>query len=457
MTVIKKAPATTAAAKRQALSQLGDDDDKAVVIEEKHTTTTYKTPKPKTEDGDEKTQRENQEQSNSNRIAANPFVFENKRENPPNRLAEMFDDMRNAEEYEGEVFYALITRRADLMQDNFRKPCLTEQTFPAMQLNSSMMLQFIPMLQKYNGNSGGRFNVVVCDDKGEPLDIGLSGLVVADPIVEERTDNSGNNDTNVIQLFQQMQEASEQRFEKMLEAMRPKTDRFSEIAEQMLMKQLLDPPQSKGFNAEELMANVMGSVAVTQSIAEAMSKAFNKNDSGGDKDKGLLETLLTNETFLEKGQGVIEQLTNVFGDVMIARQTGQPPMPNPQANDYEQVYPEGYPPLPPDSVTAEQNTTEEQQMREQVIKRILEELESDRPLDETNEYLVQLKEEHKDLYEILMLSCKTLPFETLLVQLERIVPDVFAKYVDAEKKPTAQGVYVTQRLHAFYELMKQQP
>ena len=445
------------------------DENKAVVIEEYNKTTTYKADSPNETDNT-KNKNESNNQSNANSGQSNANLFETKTALPENKLASLFEELKEYEEFEGEVFYALITRRADLMHDNFKKACLSPQAFPAMQINSGMMFQFIPQLQKYNGNSGGRFDIVICADNGESLgdgDVGLSGFVVSDPIEESSQKSevrSQNEGINVIELFNKMNEASEKRFEQMLNAMKPQEDEFTKLVKEKMRNDFLNPPQPQqnSYDPNKMIEQIMGNMVVVQAMGDGFAKMFNK-DSGGEKDKGMLESLLTNEMFLDKVQDVGSRVIDAAADIAIAYK-------NPQAYQerHSERYEEeeegnsGYPPLPPNSsqnteyrTQNEEVKTQEQMDREQVIKDILAELEGDKPLDDTNEFLKVLKEENKDLYTLLLISCKTVPFEKLIEQLSQIVPDVFAQYGSGTEL-NEKGQYVSGRLKEFYEYMKVQ-
>ena len=448
--------------KATMIKEVATDDGKQAVVVEEHTKTmTYKQDSPN-EREDTKNKNESANQGNANSGQSNANLFEAKTALPENKLASLFEELKEYEEFEGETFYALITRRADLMHDNFKKPCLSPQAFPVMQVNSGMMFQFIPQLQKYNGNSGGRFDIVMCADNGESLgdgDVGLNGYVVSDPVeeiknAESRTQNEG---INVIELFEKMNQASEKRFEQMLNAMRPQEDEFTKLVKEKMRNDFLHPPQrdNNEFDTKQMIANIMGNVAVMQAMGEGFAQMFNKN-SGGEKDKGLLESLLSNEVFLDKAQDVGSRLIDSATDIAIAYR-------NPQA--YQQRHTEryeeegeedtGYPPLPPQQQQPQQEKTQQEMDREQVIKDILAELEGDKPLDDTNEFLKVLKEENKDLFILLLMSCKMTTFEKLIEQLSQIVPDVFAQYGSGTEL-NEKGQYISGRLKQFYEYMKVQ-
>lgn len=450
---------STIAAKRIALNQLGNaDSNEAVVVKEEHTTTTYKAPAPKDyEKNSEKNSSENnsKQSQTSNDSDEDTFVHSIKKEKVrENRLAAMFEELKEIENEPDEIFYALITRKQDMMQDNFRVPCLANQSFPVMQLTSKMLFQFVPLIQKSNGNSGGRFDITICDAESNFLEIGLNNFVISNPVIEDKENTSSTpNDKSldVLTLFERMNEASEKRFQQMLDVMRPTEDEFTKLAKEKLRNDILSPQSSK-FNPEEIMSNVMGSIAVTQAMADAMSKSFNRESA--EKDKGLLETLLTNEIFLEKAQNVYERTTEVIADIVISKQN---PLAYAAQRQAEYAETEPYPPLPPSANNTSSSEVNDIDMeRQQQIRDILNELDSERPLDDTNQFLLKLKNENLDLYNILVLSCKALPFHQLASQLESIVPDVFQNYSNEAGELTEDGLRLLKRLETFYNFMKSQ-
>lgn len=440
----------TTAAKKTALNVLGDTADKAHVTEEHITTKTYVADKPKDKDENETANGNAANQNSADTARTAPPVF-TAQAAPKNRLADLFTDLRDYEETENETFYAMITRRPDMMNDNFRSPCLSLMQFPPLQINSSMMFQFIPLLQKYNGNSGGRFDVLICDTTGEQLEgIGLSGLVIVNPTIDEQPAQHQNG-LDVVSFLREMNEAnakraeeSERRFMEMIKAMQPKEDEFTLLAKEKLRNDILSPKESTEFNPTKILEQVFTTTAVMQGMGEGFAKMFNK-EGNSEKDRGLIESLLTNEMFMDKASDFATNITDTLAEVAVAFKTGAPPPQ--QHNAYQQ----------PDTGTVHQIPTNEQQMKEQeriqLIKSIITELESDRPLNNENELLVNLKSAHADIYGLLKIACTVQTFEQLVGQLETIAPDEFNTYYDDDEL-NEKGKHVNERLKAFYDFMK---
>lgn len=424
--------------------------DDAVVIEEHKKTTTYKKKKPEDEKTTTGTTNNNTQGANQTKTAA--FVFDSKANIPTNKLAQMFQELADVEDEQGEVFYALVTRRADLMTDTFRKPCMSNTNFPPMQISSQMMLQFIPLIQKYNGNSGGRFDVVICDSNGENLEIGMSAYAIPDPPYEEIKLDGNNNTGGVGELIGLMREELKANREVMVKLLEGKEDEFTKLAKEKLRNDILNPPQATNtFDPSAVMQQVMTSVAVTQSMAEGFAKMFGSNNLS-DKDKGLLESLLTNEMFMSKAQEVYEHSTSIIGDLVLARTN--PEMFKQQQAERATGFAAGdpYPPLQEQT----QSEADEQTMADRlaVMMRIIEELESERVLDDTNPVLQELKEQYTDIYEQVVQSCKQMPFEMLFPVILMLIPeDIKVQYYDGDAL-NEKGTYVSDRLQQFAEYLK---
>lgn len=453
--------------KTAVLKQLGDDDQKAHVKEETVITKTYVEDKPdKEKDKDDKD--ESAVESRAFDRQAVPVHFADKSA-PQDRLAQMFSDIKESEEYEGEMFVALITRLQDLMTDNFRRPCMQSISFAPLQITSSYFLNFIPLIQKHNGNSGGRFNIVICDQQGEPLDIGINNLVVSDPIVEEKPNAPDTSNTDTLALVDRIMQQSDQRFAELVKLMREnaKEDEFTALAKEKLRQDILNPKERDAFNPEKMIENVMTSVAVSEAMAKGFAKMFDRGEAGTDREKGLLETLLSNELLVDRASQLVESVVNNVAVIAnnVATRPAQPQAPAQPQPHYGQPN-TGYSPLPnptpQPSENNEINMTKEEQ--DKLTLEIIAELEADTPLNDDNVFINNLKEKYPQVYQGLLVACKFMPFETLLEQLENGAPQAFDNFYKdtGEKDSDGEAIYelnergqkVEARLREFYEFMK---
>lgn len=452
MVTPKTTPASRVTAAKTALNNAlppPADKELATVVKQEHTTTTFHRPIKEDEIKDtSKTQTDTNNNSNNSSTNVNNEVnatIQQAQETPQaqiprNRLADFFADLQDFESEDGEIFYALITRRGDMLNDNFRKPSLTPQSFPPLQITSKMLLQFVPIIQKYNGNSGGRFDIVVCDSENEMIDTGLTNFVIADPPIEPIAETS-KEATDVLAIIEKLNEANREQTERLLTAIKPQEDEFTKMVKEKMRQDFINPPERKGFDTAEFMQQFMVMPATMSMFADAMSKAMNNNN--GKEDKSLLESLLTNETFIGRASEVVENLTGNLTDIVIAMKNNGNPTPPPSL-------PNGY---------NEHNETQTEddtamQERRQIIETIIAELNTENPLDDSNAFLLQLKDDNPDIYNVLLISCKSLPFETLISQLQGLVPDAFTGLQNDDSTLNAKGLQLQSRLKEFYDFMK---
>lgn len=460
----------SAISKATVLKDLGDNEEKAHVKEETVITRTYTEDKAETKTKGKKDQNENNTENLTLDRQGVPFHFQDKAP-PQDRLAQMFTDMKEVEDEENELFVALITRLPDLMTDNFRRPCMQAISFAPLQITSNYLLSFVPLLQKHNNNSGGRFKIVICDVNGEPLDIGISGLMIADPVIDEKPITETTAGIDTIAVIDRIMQQSDQRFAELLRVVKDtnKEDEFTALAKEKLKRDILEPHNrdNNGFNPEAAIERAMTSIAVTEAMAKGMARMFDRNSDTSEKEQGLLASLLSNEMFVDRASQLLENVTNniaIIANNVTTRSTNpQQPIINPNPNGYPPL-PYSNTPTPQPEPTQENNMTIEEQ--EKLIKEIIEELESERPLDNNNEFLIRLKEQHATQYQGLLLACKMLTFDTLMEQLEASFPNVFDDFysktndLDDNGEPifdlNERGKKIENRLKQFYEFMKQQ-
>jgi hypothetical protein len=442
--------ATTKVASEVDSTPLEIDDSTEVDVKE--ITTRTKSFSAKVKKDETTTENKNESVSNRAEILSNLQPIE-KAHIPQNKLAQMFNDIKEYEEYENETFYAFVTRRADMMQDDFAKPCLTSQNFPPMQITSKSLLQFIPLIQKSNGNSGGRFDIVVSDSNGEQLDdVGINGFVIPNPVIEEKPLLANNGDNQLmIQFLQQMREDAKADREILLETVRSitaqKEDEFTAIIKEKVRNDILNPPENKGFNPNEFMAQFMMMPAIVGQMSEAMAKAMNK---GEEKDKGIIATILENEALINAAGGILNNAMETFENIQVAKATAQ----NPNAVQQQQYAPDRSQEQPqPQQLTAEQEKA--MKSTQQLISEILAELSSDRELNNENEKLQELAKEYPLYYPLIKQAAKSQPFEQLVNTLEQLVPEAFAELAD-ENGVTEQGQHLLDRLEQFYNFLKEQ-
>lgn len=440
--------------KAAALKALSDPDKAVVTREEK---TTFVRPITEEEKNAQRDKEENQNTANTfNGQSSNqslPFNRQVKTQVSENRLAQMFDDLVEWEEEDNETFYAIITRKQDMMGDDFKRPAVSNIQLPPLQFNSGMMLQFVNILLKANGKSGGRFDIVVTDAHGALCEgIGINGLCLADPYEEEKP-QSQDNSLQLVQMFQMMREEAAKDRDTLIAALKPQEDEFVKLAKEKLRNDILNPKEASkaAFDPQEMIGRVMETRVVMEAMATGFSGIFSKQNPTEGADEGFLKWALGNEMLVEKAVGIYEHTTELLADVAgkFADRNPQAPQQNPP------IYQEENTTYPPIGAAAE--PTEEQRVnmeRQQIIKNLLDEVESDRPLDATNEMLATMKTENPEAYDMLLQSCKQMPLEMLLMLLKQIVPEISQFYGEDTITPNERGVYALERLKVFYEYMK---
>jgi hypothetical protein len=426
-----------------------------------------------------KNQNQNQNESHSGRNApsdngvsglphsyASPFQS-SRGHSPTNRIADLFDELSGYADDSDQVFYALITRRADMMNDNFRYPALAAQNFPPFQITPSSMMNFVATIQRYNQNSGGRFDVVICNENGESTDIGLTNLVIPNPIVEERSPQS-NESTAMVDLMREMMQKSDERFAQLVMMLReePKKDRLAMLMEKKIEQEIINPQPREAFTPERMIEQIFTSQVMIQTLSEKMSAAFDKPTT--EREKTTLEMLLSNDAVISKAGDLMNNIAAIANNAVLARQQAA------QAQAYQQAQnpaanPDGYPPLPPEQATEQPNAPESAPVndmaeRQQMIELIIAELESDRAIGDDNEFLKELAVKYPDLANGLSMLCVALPFESLVDQLEEALPHVFEEFYSNTEEKDADGATITDlnergkkvhaRLREFYDYMQ---
>lgn len=418
-------------------------------------------------------------QAPENHFPRNRFNLPPAQDNTPrNRLADMFSEVRELL-VDGDTYYALVTRRADQMNDRFRIKCNTDTTFPPLELTATALFDFVPAVQHYNYNSGGRFSVIVVDSSGEPVGISIPRFVIPDPVVDQPAPEKTHTDLNsqVVDMMSTMMQKSDERFAQMLEAIRtqatPQKDRLSEIIEQKMINDILNPKESE-FSADKVIAQIFASQTMIEKLSDQLGNSFNKNDTS-DREKTTLEMILGNDMIMSKAGDLVNNIATIASNVVASRQqapvNGYPPLP--QATPTPETPPQPAPeyqasnpaqPAPqPTPETAPTNDAEIEQ-RMQIIKDIITELESDRPLNQDNVFLKNLGQNYPDLQGGLIMLCKTTDFDTLFNQLEQTLPDVFAEFYSPSDERDENGEVLDElnergqkietRLREFYEFMK---
>lgn len=390
------------------------------------------------------------------------FINSHTSASPRNSLAYLAEVL--AEDGEDQ-YVAIITRVADVYNDNFHAPNFADQNFPPMQFSpQGMMLNFIPSVQKFNNDSGGRFSIVICQMNGEPVDgARLTNFVIANPPRAENpvSQNGNGNETGVIAMMREMMEQNQRNITALIASLQNgKQDRFTELAETVLLKKLSEDAKPAASFEDAMMKMLL-----MPQMVETFADRFREATSGSAKDVDDSPTWLrlAQSPF---GQQIGEKAGNILeGIVALGNQMAQQKiMQQQQAHIPPQSQPspptvtvEPLPNSQPQTESAE-NIEEIDEMKA-LIEDIVEELESENPIDENNEFLRELETENPMEALFVKMLCKSESFEKLTGMLMQKAPEAFVGMVEvAEDGKTPRlnerGVRIENRLREFYEYYK---
>jgi len=375
---------------------------------------------------------------------------------------------------EKDSFTIKVIREPDSLDDDFRTNCGQRMQVGLFSFNLRDALRFPEMLQKRNNNSGGRFTLIAFGRDNKPLQnlitvetIKVQGktvnqpifsavvarnVIIANPFIE----NDGGNKSELASAFIELGKLIQSSNDKTLAAIQalnaPKEKSIVEKAlEQKLYNDIVNPKEKENptFDAGQIMNNVMQQQVVMQTMAQGFSQMFNSNQSIQEKD--WYDKILDNEKIMQTGQNLVTVLSQIAASKLI---------PQPQNNNPQQTANNPQQPEQPEQqqLTPEQQVLEQQQriadMRN-VIDNIVEELESENPINDDNEMIQTLAADFPKYVPMIVDSCKNSAFPDLVNMLSFIAPDIFARFKDISGNLTEQGEHVINvRLKEFYEYLR---
>lgn len=384
-----------------------------------------------------------------------PYPFETGRGESKNTITNFFNILSDEDE---ETFLLFITRQPDMPSEKYNLPqILHPANFPVMQITKFDAPNFVQMLQQLNGNSGGRFTVRATYLNGETIDDAhLTNFCVPNPPKEDiRGDGGGDIQQTLVDIFDRLQTQQASQLQAIAELISKKKeeDDFSKIAKQLLMKKLLDDePKEQGFNPERLAETLFTS----QQMIEIMSKKFAKSfdvEERADKPAWL--------EFLESDAGkvIAEKAGNVVNG--LAMLTAQRMAQNASANGNGAV-PNPAPVQSPQIESPQQTQEQVEQERQMIVdttkltQYIIDELETENPLDETNTVLQELDADYPNAFGQIKLLCRLQGFEQLVQLLQAFVPEAFVELLNEDGTWNERGLKIQERLKEFYEFIKKQ-
>ena len=397
------------------------------------------------------------------------FIDNESDEIPKDKLDKMFDDIERVSSGINSVFFAKVTRQPDSLSDNFFNRCGGEMPLGVFQFSLRDRFNFIPQIQKINGNSGGYFNILIFDGQQKPLGwsyrigysretgfkhIGCHNVLVPNPALIETPNANGQPQQNgsLEMVFGKMAEMMQQNHNQLMQVInrQPEKSTLEKAIEQKMLNDLLNPPQQQASGFEQTMASIMAMPVMVEKMSAKMFPAppVEREPTTLDTIQSIVAmpvventatavlnglSLLIESKMQEKQQGVIQNLPN---EVVI----------NPQ----------------PNQITT---ATETDDMKE-LLQDVIEELESDSVLDDKNEFLIELKSDYPTQTMMITSLCKTNTFEIvlqlLIAEADKVKPvNPFAEFLDVAETQkhnkyvwTERGDKLIKRLNEFYEFVK---
>lgn len=398
------------------------------------------------------------------------FDFSDVKETPKTPLEKMFELIRLAVERDGEPdnFFASVMRQADPINARNNYPCSVAMDLGSFQFRSTDMFGFSHALQQLNHNSGGVFNVNIYTNEQRPLEVfykpkgssphaggklpvGLRGYAVPNPIKDDTTTgNPANAQTDLMQFLINAQEKADQRFETFLREMnKPKEQSTLEKAlEQKLINDLVNPPAPQTSQLETTLATMFAMPVMVEKMASKMfpEPATPAEPTALDTVTKVLEVPAV-ANLLSAGGEIAEAWA-----VNRIQNAAQPPQ---QQNGTTQAQAQAQ---------YVEQATEPNEMQE-LIEDLIEELESENPLDGTNEFINELNDDYPNQAAQLKQTCKIMSFDqvvqTLGVMTQAMQPHPLIPFLDMEQTQAQgkfiwneRGTKVIVRLEEFYNYVK---
>lgn len=444
-----------------------------------------------------------QEEINEEEVEFNDFESEDSfdsqdypayQEPPKDPLTLMFDALRESQVTNGETFIAHVFRRQDFMNDNFNVPCSVDSQFPPLQFTARDIFTFVHTLQKSNNNSGGRFTIRVYRQDGTPVktyigrngarapvDLGIAMLAVPNPTKEslhsDSHQNNNNQNNGIAEVMKLMIESQNQtrldmmkmqlQFAEAQAANANQRHEPSDIEKQVMgaaLHKLMNPEAPKANTLEETMATMFMMPQMVEGLSRKMFP-----EPTEPRDPTVMDTV-KEVMAMPVVDNILAGVLNIAENAANARfiqaqkdaQTAANPGP-PNTYDPNAGYDEA--PYQPHIIQEAQIPTENDTQMQDLIEDIIDELQSDTPLNADNETIKELVAEYPAQFDTLKSTCKIATFDQVLALLldrtKTIQPNPFNPFINMEETVkmnaiiwTAEGNKLQDRLLEFYTYVK---
>lgn len=380
---------------------------------------------------------------------------------PTNRLADMFAELGEYQEYDEQQFLCFLVRRGDYASDKFRRRALAPENFQPFPITVKSVLDLISTIQEINGNSGGRFDIRVLDENGTDTEIGIAGFIISDPPLEKTVSTPNGNAqsgdlTAILEMMREERQRTDERFQTIFNELSkpPKESELEKALRQKMINDLVNPPlpQNNAFNADEFITKVFTSQAILETVSNRFAEGFGSKD----KKESTLEMILGNEMIMNTAKDTVAKVVSAAENVIVATQQKNSPQNSGIPPQIEQTPNIEYSSPPIIEPTAEQIQEAKESM--DMLNEIIAELESDNAITRENETFVKITTEHPKIFKQLEDACKVVPFETILEYLEGQAPETFEPFyadLNAEEVEfNERGIKVEKRLRELYDLLR---
>lgn len=399
---------------------------------------------------------ENEDFVNASEVGL-PFIEESFAQIPKTKIEKMFDNIRSAikEDRVEDSFFAMVVRMPDNIGARFSYPCSTQMELGIFQFTSRDIFNFAGEIQRRNQNSGGIFNVKVYRQDQTPLviyrrlrgqmhvettEVGMLNYSVPNPIREESNNATTNGNNGVENQIMALIEKQDERFNAMMQQINaPKEKSLVEKAfEAKILQDITNPPQQT--NGLEAMQTMMMQMFAAPAMIDGFTKRMFPEPTPPEQKDWLDKATQVFE------MPVTQQLLGKLGDIGEAIAISRlPPVQNPVDND--------------------ETEADEKEDMQILLETIIEELESERPLDGNNPTIIELRADFADNFDDLQTTCQTLPFDSVFALLvnksTKMQPSPFVPFLDIEATKAAnkyvwneRGNKLLVRLQEFYEYIK---
>jgi len=265
----------------------------------------------------------------------------------------------------------------------------------------------------------------------------------------------------MVMLLQEMRQDRQEFKEMFLQTLqRPPEKSLIQLAYEQKQIDKIINSESKGFDVNEFTQSIMTQGAVMAGLGEAFNKMIFR-EPPAPPEPDTWDRIMQVASHPVAGQVVnkLMEVGDAFASVKLDKMSAEVPHANP--NEFQ-------PPIDSQDSQDPQDSQDSVQPMQALINEIIDELESENPLDNTNETIKELQTEFPKEYGMIRMMCKGLDtfdeaFGTLLESTVQIQPYPFSEFLDIPAMQTAgKGVYLVnergekmkKRLEEFYNYVR---